>query len=104
MTARATFLRLNRDLNAMVGRGYAGWTFRSVAWPWNAAEAKVVAAWQDVRHCDSAWQYLGHECPSYRNRSYGLKRFRGVSADDDVAVLQHDAQVTAVGVANAFAA
>jgi len=51
----------------------------SVAWPCNTAEAKVIVSGQLFGYAMLFGQYLGHECPSYVNRSFGaveLKRMR----------------------------
>ena len=40
----------------------------SVAWPGNAVEAKVVVPWRPFDNPTISGEYLGHECPSYRNR------------------------------------
>ncbi len=41
----------------------------SVAWPWNNVEAKVIVTSQPFDSATVLGQYLGHECPSYRNRN-----------------------------------
>ena len=41
----------------------------SVASPQNMIEAKVIVPSQPLDNATVFGQYLGHECPSYRNRS-----------------------------------
>ena len=66
-------------LRAMAVRTSVGWTFMSVAWPCDTFEAKGVVAGPLFGYAMLLGQYLGHECPSYVNRSFGpieLKRMK----------------------------
>ena len=44
----------------------------SVAWPCNTVKAKAVVPCKSFDYARVLGQYLGHQCPSDRNRRFGL--------------------------------